>query len=212
MTNVQTALVILDRILRGGIENLLHNDARVRYRVLSFEDFSVFWPHRDEVEVVLMEVSHWRFRDLENRLIQLQTEAPAVRVIVVSSRLTPYDIHRMMRLGVKGFIHREDLAESLLTSLDLVRRQVVTLSPRASNLFASQSYLNPLEHLTPLDKQVLRMMAHDFNVKTIASALEVSLRSVYRARERLREILGVNTNEGLVNTARELGLLADDDD
>lgn len=58
--------------------------------------------------------------------------------------------------------------------------------------------------------QVLRLTAQGLTVKAIAAELRVTVRTVYRSRDRLRSALGVITNETLIDAAREQGLLDED--
>jgi len=140
-------------------------------------------------------------------LKQLIAGCPAVRVIVIGNQLRTQYIRRVMQLGARGFIFRDDLSDALLNSLELVVRDVVTLSAQALNLLTNTHQLVVGNGLKELDRQVLRLIACGLGVKAIAAELEVSTRSVYRSRDKLREILDVPTNETLLDAAREQGLL-----
>src|SRR5690606_169839 len=87
-----------------------------------------------------------------------------------------------------------------------------TLSPCASQLLINSKYLYMLNDIKPLDMQVLRLTARGLTVKAIATELELSTRSIYRCRDKLREILGIQTIETLIDAAREQGLLDLEDD
>ena len=143
----------------------------------------------------------------KSRLSQITGSGQALSVVVISTRLTAMYVHRIMQLGAKGFIYRDDLADALLNSLDLVRRDVVTLSPQASHLLTTSKYLYVLNDMKPFDMQVLRLTANGLMVKEIAVELNVSTRTVYRSRDKLREILNVPTIETLIKAAHEQGLL-----
>lgn len=69
-----------------------------------------------------------------------------------------------------------------------------------------------LNDIKPLDMQVLRLPARGLTVKAIAAELGISTRSIYRCRDKLREILGIQTIETLIDAAREQGLLDLEDD
>ncbi|MCA9913601.1 MAG: helix-turn-helix domain-containing protein, partial [Anaerolineae bacterium] len=73
--------------------------------------------------------------------------------------------------------------------------------------FSDQLYA--VNDLKPLDFQVLRLSAQGAQVKEIAAALNISQRSVYRSREKLKEILDVDSLVELIEAAREQGLLDD---
>lgn len=207
MTQVCLALLVPDRIICGGIEYVIQQDAITRYSITIFDYFETLLHQASGIHILLMDVSGLPVREVEERFHQLHAQHNPIKVIVISSRLTAIFIHRVMQLGAKGFIYRDDLADNLLHSLDLVRRDVVTLSSSASQLMINSSYLYMNNEIKPLDMQVLRLMARGFTVKAIAIELHTSTRSIYRSRDKLREILNIPTIETLIDAAREQGLL-----
>jgi DNA-binding NarL/FixJ family response regulator len=207
MQQMHVALLVPDRITRSGIEGLIKHDGATTYAVTSYEDFDTLLCHSDRITILLMDISGLRIRLIEERFIQLTKAKSTLKVIVISNRLTAVFIHRVMQLGAKGFIYRDELADTLLNGLDLVRRDVVTLSPCASQLLINSQYLYMLNEIKPLDMQILRLTARGLTVKAIAAQMELSTRSIYRCRDKLREILGVQTIETLIDAAREQGLL-----
>ena len=112
-----------------------------------------------------------------------------------------------MQLGAKGFIFRDDLSEDLVNNIDLVARDVVTMSPQALQLLTKADQLYVANDLRHLDMRVLHLTEAGLTVKAIAAELDISTRSVYRSRDKLREVLGVSTIEKLLDAAREQGLL-----
>lgn len=212
MPQVRVALLVPDRITRSGIEGLIKHDGTTSYAVFVFADFESFLRQSDNIDILLMDISGLRIREVENRFAQLAKVQNASKVVVISNRLVAIFIHRIMQLGAKGFIYRDELADMLLNGLDLVRRDVVTLSPCASQLLINSKYLYMLNDIKPLDMQVLRLTARGLTVKEIAAELDASTRSVYRSRDKLREILNAPTIETLIKAAHEQGLLDLEDD
>lgn len=207
MQQVHIALLVPDRIIRCGIEDLIKQDGISSYLVSSFEDLESLLDRLDEIDIILMDISGLCLDRVEKRLSHLVKTQCTTKIVIISSRLTAIFVHRIMLLGVKGFIYREELADTLLNSLDLVQRDVATLSPRASQLLINSKYLYMFNDIKPLDMQVLRLTAKGMSVKAIAAQLELSTRSIYRCRDKLREILGIQNIETLIDAAREQGLL-----
>ena len=212
MRQVRLALLVPDRITRSGIEGLIKHDGSASYEVIIFEDFESFLRQVAEINVLLMDISGLRMGEIESRLSQITGCGSSLKVLIISSRLAVVYIQRVMQLGVKGFIYRDDLAEALLNSIDLVRRDVVTMSSQALQLLTRSKHLTIRNDIKPLDMQVLRLTASGLMVKEIAVELKVSCRSVYRSRDKLREILDVPTIETLIKAAQEQGLLDMEDD
>jgi len=84
-------------------------------------------------------------------------------------------------------------------------------SPRASGLlFTGRADVNITE-LNQTDIEILRLIDWGFTPKEIAAKLEITSRTVYRSRSKLRTLLGVSTNEQIVTSARQKGLLDEQD-
>ena len=207
MRRVHIALLVPDRITRSGIEGLIKQDGKITDQVMVLEDFEACLLQAESIDILLMDISGLRISEVETRLSRLAKGRGVVKAIVISNRLTAIYIHRIMQLGAKGFIYRDDLADTLLHGLDLVKRDVVTLSAQASQVLINSSYLYMLHDIKPVDMLVLRLTASGLTVKAIASELQVSTRSIYRTRDKLREILGIQNIETLIDAAREQGLL-----
>jgi len=207
MQRRRVALIIPDGIIRKGVEGLIKQSRLLSYDVMAFNDFMAFRKQTTTVDLLLLDITGCLMRDAEDWLQKIRHDHPHVRVIVISGRLMVRHIRRVMQLGAKGFIYREDLSESLLSSIDLVSRDVVTMSSQAMQALANHDQLYAINELKPLDMQVLHLTAQGRTVKQIAAQLHVSTRSVYRSRDKLREVLDVPTNEMLLDAAREQGLL-----
>lgn len=201
------ALVVSDKVTRGGIESLIKADAKAHYETRIFDDLTDFISQRGTIDLLLLDIQDMAMKTIEQQLQKLTACCSDVRVIVISDWLQLQQIRRTMALGVKGIIFRADLSDVLIHSLDLAARNVVLLSPQASDLLTQADRLTIHNDLRPVDLEVLRLTAAGLTVKAIAAQLNLSPRSVYRSRDQLREVLGVPTIETLIDAAREQGLL-----
>ncbi len=212
MKRNRLALLIPDRFIRSGIEGLIQSDGNNRYEIVVFEEFDVLLQQVSTIDMLLMDTSGSGIGIVEKQMEGLLKHCTGIRVIVISNQLKVLHIKRIMQLGAKGFIFRDDLGDTLLTSIDLVARDVVTMSSQAMHLLTSADQLYMINDLKPIDIQVLRLTARGLTVKGIAAEMEISTRSVYRSRDKLREVLDVQTIETLLDAAREQGLLDDEDE
>jgi DNA-binding NarL/FixJ family response regulator len=211
MTQNQLALLVPDSIIRNGVEGLIKANGYTRYSVIVFEDFQALIRHASAVDILLLDTSEMHIDTVANHLGRLAQCCSTVRIIVISNQLKVVHIKRIMQLGAKGFIFRDDLSNALMSSIDLVARDVVTMSAQALQLLTNTDQLYMVNDLKPVDMHVLRLTARGLTVKAIAAELDISTRSVYRSRDKLREILAVQTIETLIDAAREQGLLDFDD-
>ena len=146
-------------------------------------------------------------QDIFEVITRLCDQYPGLGIIVLSTRLQARYLQRLIQHGALGFIYKDDPLESaLVNGIELVRSGDPYISPRASGLlFADQALLNA--RLNPTDLEVLRLMARGFTLKEIGVQTRLVPRSIYRIRGKLRQVLGVRTNDQIVAAAREQGLL-----
>jgi DNA-binding NarL/FixJ family response regulator len=205
MPQMCIALWVPDRIIRVGIKSLIADDRAGVYDVVVCKDVDALLQQSEPCDILLVDVSGLSVSKVEECLKCLTKTR---QVIAVSSRLSAVCIHRTMQLGVKGLLCRDELSDWLLTSLDIVQRGTVALSPQVTHhLLVNSNCLQVLKQLSRQDMCVLRLTAKGLTVKAIAAELGISARSVYRRHEKLRDMLAVSTNEGLIAVIREQGLL-----
>ena len=98
----------------------------------------------------------------------------------------------------------------LLLGIDIVLRELNSISPTALNKITEAGQLVQIGNLSDFDIDVLRLTAQGIPVKQIAAQLVTSKNSVYRSRKKLREALDIMANEQLVDAARRAGLLEEE--
>jgi DNA-binding NarL/FixJ family response regulator len=77
------------------------------------------------------------------------------------------------------------------------------LSPEALKLMGSRRD----EKLDHRDLEVLRLLERELRVKEICEQMDLSDKTIYRVRRKLKRVLGVRNNESIVDAARKKGLL-----
>ena len=207
MEQTRLALLVPDGFTRSGVEGLIKANRQANYTITVFEDFQSFERQSGCTDILLYDTSGLQMKVIENRLLRLANCCSGVRVIVISDQIKVQHVKQIMQLGAKGFIFRDDLSEALVNNIDLVARDVVTMSPQPLKMLTNADQLYIVNDLKSLDMRVLQLTADGLTVKAIATRLNISTRSVYRSRDKLRELLGVPTMEMLLDAAREQGLL-----
>ena len=147
--------------------------------------------------------------NLYDLVTQLCEQHPGLAILVLSRRLQARYLQRLIDHGAKGFIYKDDHLEAALVSgIEVARSGHLYLSPRASGLLLVDQTLVGGK-INPTDLEVLRLLARGLTLKEIAQQLRLVPRSIYRIRTKLREVLGVRTNDQIVAAAYEQGLLSD---
>lgn len=211
MQHMRLALLIPDQVIQHGIQSLITQQAHTQPEIVVFEQFEAFLEQSSSFDILLIDTSDLTIDQIVNRLKQLAGQCASLKVIVISNELKAVNIRRIMQVGAKGFIYRDDLSEVLLNSLDLVSRDVVTMSQQALQLLTTSDQLYDPNDLRLVDKRVLCLTAQGLTIPEIALELGISPRTIYRSRDRLREVLHAPTIENLIVIAKEQGLLDDCD-
>lgn len=207
---IRLLIVVPHDLSRSGLEALVirpGNGIRVIGALRDFETGEAYiLQHRPHILLLDDMLPH--NRSVFTVLKDLQTRFPFLKTVILSSKLHENYLHRLFEAGAWGFIYREDrLQESLVVGIETVHQGFHYRSPRASGLFVSQRIGEHETLLSSVDLDVLRQIEQGMTVQEIAVNLELSTRTVYRVRHKLRSTLDVRTNEQLVAAARAQGLL-----
>lgn len=143
-------------------------------------------------------------------IARLRRQHPDLVLLILSSRLNKRYVQSLLACGILGFVYREDrLEEALVPGIEMVSQGHYFVSPRASSHLFLPTQGVPMAQLNQTDMEVLRLIGMGLTMKGIASTMGVSLKTVYRARGKLRVVLHVPTNDHIVAAARSKGLLPD---
>jgi DNA-binding NarL/FixJ family response regulator len=136
---------------------------------------------------------------------QLRSQHPPLQIIILSDCLSEYYIQRLINAGVAGFFYKDDrLEDMLIHGIQAVAAGQLYLSPRAAALPYSGG---KRDELKPTDLAVVDLMYQDYTKREITLRLEIDPKAEYRSRLRLKQVLGVRTDELLVWAALRCGLL-----
>ncbi len=116
-----------------------------------------------------------------------------------------------MNMGVKGYLLKDNAAKDLLNSLRSVSQGKHFICPELSHLLLErrakiQSMENTapgLVDLTPSEKKILKLIAHNKTSKEIADQLFVSVRTVQNHRHNIAQKLGFKGHHKLLQFAIE---------
>jgi len=139
---------------------------------------------------------------------------PGVKVVMLSMHANEEYVLRALWAGVSGYIIKDAAIVELELALKAVMAGETYLSPTISRS-AIESYLgrtggkpNPLEQLTPRQREILQLIAEGHSTKEIAFTLKVSVKTVETHRAQLMERLEIYDVAGLVRYALRVGLIS----
>jgi DNA-binding NarL/FixJ family response regulator len=167
-------------------------------------------------DILLMDITMKEMNGLEASA-RLAKEHSKTRVIILSMHADQVYVRQALQAGAAGYLLKgSDLAE-LELALKAVTRGDTYLSPSVSKdvvgdlLSGKAPAANPLDELTPRQRETLQLIAEGKTTKEIASRLNLSIKTVETHRAQLMERLDIHDVAGLVKFAIRVGLVQADE-
>ena len=162
--------------------------------------------------VVLMDIAMPGINGLD-ATARLVERHPEVRVIILSMHASEEYALQALRAGAAGYLLKDaDLLE-LERAIVAVARGETYLSPAISKHVIADykrrvaEQPEPIDRLTPRQREVLRLIAEGLSTKEIAFKLGLSVKTVESHRAQLMERLEIRDVAGLVRFAIRSGLV-----
>jgi DNA-binding NarL/FixJ family response regulator len=147
-------------------------------------------------------------------------EVPNTRVVMLSMHNTSSHVVRALRAGAAGYLLKDAAADELPVLLRAVSNGETYLSPAIAkhvvdgflqrNTTEPEAPDNPVEILTPRQREILQLVAEGRSTKEVASLLTLSIKTVEAHRSQIMERLDIHDLPGLVRFAIRTGLVASD--
>jgi DNA-binding NarL/FixJ family response regulator len=137
----------------------------------------------------------------------------SIRVVILSMHSSEEYVLRALRAGCAGYLLKASAVSELEVAVRAVARGETYLSPAVSKRVVDDyvsrtgGAADPLDALTPRQREVLQLAAEGLSSKEIAQRLGLSYRTVEAHRAQLMERLGVHDLAGLVRFAVRVGLI-----
>ncbi len=166
-----------------------------------------------EPDIVLMDLNMPEMSGLEATPV-IRRKCPNTRVIALTVHDNKEYVFQVLRHGASGYVMKDTSPEELVRAIESVAQGEAFFSPRVSNLLLEDFVRKPQTEsqrsepqLSNRERQVLRAIALGNTSKEMASWLNLSVRTVETYRVRLKRKLRARNIAGLLQRARELGLL-----
>ncbi|MEO5989684.1 MAG: response regulator transcription factor [Candidatus Eisenbacteria bacterium] len=133
------------------------------------------------------------------------------RVLILSMHAEPVWVRRAVREGAAGYLVKDLAVHELHGAIDAIARGGVFFSSSAQAALASATRGtggdDPLDRLTPREREVLVDVARGLPTKAIATSRNISPRTVETHRSSLMQKLQLHSVAELTRFALERGLL-----
>lgn len=170
---------------------------------------------REDPDIVLMDIAMPGLNGLE-ATARLKKKGGAQKVIILSMYSNEEYVLQALRAGASGYLLKEAATSELQDAIEAVSRGETYLSPAISKtviddyLSRVESAKDPLDKLTPRQREILQLLVEGNSTRKIAEILHVSAKTVETHRAQLQERLGIYDVPGLVRFAIRVGLISPD--
>ena len=150
-------------------------------------------------------------------LTKVRETAPDTRVIILTAFEDEDKVFRAICAGAAGYLLKHSGKVELALAISAVIEGQQYLSPTVATHVADYmrrvqnpaDSLQPIEQLTPRQREILRLIAEGHTTQEIAQALMISVKTVETHRAQLMQRLGIFDIAGLVRYALRTGVIVD---
>lgn len=210
MQSLLMAILEPNELSRHGLKLMIGGTGRKVHIVGVFSDVEScdLYLKEHPVHVLLLDETLPRKLEIWSVLEHWKTLRPGMAMVVLSDTLSDRHVEKLFWYGVMAYIHRDDCTLSTLTAcLDAVCQKRRYVSPFASAELYTRQAQATAEKLSHVDIDVVYALDQGLNTQETALQLGLDVRTIYRRKRNLRQVLGVKTNEQILDAARRRGLL-----
>lgn len=166
---------------------------------------------KGNVDFIILDISMPEMDGIELSKI-LKKEHPNVRILIVSTHSNVMIISRLIRIGVNGYLLKNAEKSELLKAINTIASGENYFAEELeekhlSNSSKIEKQVSNLTELSSREKEILILIAHEYNTAEIAEKTFISLNTVNTHRRNLLSKLNAKNTAGLVKYAVENGLV-----
>ena len=208
----KTTIVLVDdhAVVRAGIRRLLEQEplfeviGEAESGEKAYQIFGELKP-----DVMVMDLSMPGMGGLEGiRRILMRYEKAKILVLSMHEDLS--FANQALKLGAKGYLTKNTLADDLVKSIETVTQGDVFLSDEIAKKMAMQSISgnqDPVHELSAREFEIFRLLAEGLDIDAIASTLNISSKTVSNYQTMIKQKLDINTPIELIRYAIKVGVI-----
>ena len=134
----------------------------------------------------------------------LNSEGDPVKIIILTMFKEESIIKKVLDLGVKGYVLKENAIDDIIDSINIVYDGGIYLSDTVSEIIRkSEDNLisGQVQILTPSEKRIMSLIGEGHSSKMIADRLFVSIKTIDNHRSNICKKLGITGTSALIKYA-----------
>jgi DNA-binding NarL/FixJ family response regulator len=202
------------KIMREGLKALLEKQLDIQVMAEAENGLeAVRLTRKIKPDIVIMDIGMEELNGIEATR-QIVAEVPGVKIIALSMHSDKRFVIEMLKAGAFGYLLKDSAPEELTSAIRAVAANQPYLSPKITDVVL-KDYLGALSLqteptaftvLTPREREVLQLIAEGNTTKEIASALQVSVKTIETHRQQMMEKLNIRSVAELTKYAIREGL------
>ena len=208
----KTTIILVDdhAVVRAGVRRLLEQEplfeviGEAESGEKAYQIFGELKP-----DVMVMDLSMPGMGGLESiRRILMRYEKAKILVLSMHEDLS--FANQALKLGAKGYLTKNTLADDLVKSIETVTQGDVFLSDEIAKKMAMQSISgnqDPVHELSAREFEIFRLLAEGLDIDAIASTLNISSKTVSNYQTMIKQKLDINTPIELIRYAIKVGVI-----
>ncbi len=196
-------------IVRQGLKLILsaHSDLEVVGEAANGRE-AVELADKLRPDIVLMDVQMPELNGIDATR-KMVAANPRIRILVLSMHKESVYVREILKAGARGYILKDAIDTELLNAVRSVARGDGYISPAVSSALNDKvkDPTNPVDMLSPREREVLLLIADGKTNKEIATRLNLSVYTVDSHRGRIMEKLNLHSAGELVRFAMKNGLV-----
>ena len=209
---IKTTIVLVDdhTVVRAGVRRLLEQEPLFEV-IGEAESGEKAYQILGELkpDVMVMDLSMPGMGGLEAiRRILMRYEKAKILVLSMHEDLS--FANQALKLGAKGYLIKNALADDLVKSIETVSNGEVFLSTEIAKKMAMQSISgnqDPVHELSAREFEIFRLLAEGLDIDAIASTLNISSKTVSNYQTMIKQKLNINTPIELIRYAIKVGVI-----
>ena len=211
MAKKTTILLVDDHaVVRAGVRRLLEQEPL--FEVIGEAEsgekaYQIFGELKPDVMVMDLSMPGMGGLEAIRRILMRYEKA---KILVLSMHEDLSFANQALKLGAKGYLTKNALADDLVKSIETVTQGDVFLSDEIAKKMAMQSISgnqDPVHELSAREFEIFRLLAEGFDIDAIASTLNISSKTVSNYQTMIKQKLNINTPIELIRYAIKVGVI-----